>query len=128
MTDELERRLRSADPAPAPRQGEPAAPWIRDLVEATMTITDEPTDAHLDRRRRRPARWLAVAAACTAVIALSGGLYASTQDHAPSSTQAPAQVVFASGGVVRYSRHLSEGLPRELAVVEPLPYVTPLLS
>jgi hypothetical protein len=93
MTDEFERRLRSADPAPAPRQGEPAAAWIRDLVEATMTITDEPTDAQLDRRRGQPARWLAVAAAGTAVIALSGGLHASMQDQAPSSAQAPAQVV-----------------------------------
>jgi len=93
MSDALERRLRSADPAPAPLQGEPAAPWIRDLVEATMTITDEPTDARPDRRRRQPARWLAVAAAGTAVIALSGGLYASTRGPAPSSAQAPAPVV-----------------------------------
>ena len=45
-----------------------------------------------------------------------------------TGSQAPAQVLFASGGAVRYSRHLSEALTRELAVVEPLPYVTPLLS
>jgi hypothetical protein len=92
MTDELERRLRSADPAPAPRQGEPAAPWIRDLVEATMTITKEQNGTRTDLRRRPPARWLAVAACGAAAIALSGGLYASMQGPAPRTAQPPAPV------------------------------------
>lgn len=58
-----------------------------------MTITNEPTDARPDQRRRQPPRWLAVAACGAAAVALSGGLYASMQGPAPQSAQAPAPAV-----------------------------------
>jgi hypothetical protein len=90
MTDDLERRLRSADPAPAPQQGQPVAPWIRDLVEETMTITNERVDQRASGRPGQRSRWLAVAACGAAAVALSGGLYASMQDpDAPGVTAAP---------------------------------------
>ncbi|MCA1824136.1 MAG: hypothetical protein LC640_07695 [Frankia sp.] len=40
----------------------------------------------------------------------------------------PAQVIFASGGSVRYARYLTEPIQRDHVMVEPLPYVAPLLS
>jgi hypothetical protein len=93
MTDELERRLRSADPAPAPRQGQPVAPWIRDLVEETMTITNERADERAGGRPGQRSRWLAVAACGAAAVALSGGLYASMQDPGAPSAKAPPPAV-----------------------------------
>ena len=94
MTDELEQRLRSADPAPAPEQGQPVAPWIRDLVEATMTMTNESTDERVGGRSRQRSRWLAAAACGAGAVALSGTLYASTLDRAaPSVKAAPVPAV-----------------------------------
>ena len=101
MTDELEQRLRSANPAPAAQQGQPVAPWIQDLVEATMNVTDERADeraggraggradGRTDGRPRRGARWLAVAACGAAAVALTGGLYASRLDPGSSAAQSP---------------------------------------
>jgi len=90
MTDELEQRLRSANPAPAAEQGQPVAPWIQDLVEATMTITDGRADARAGERATQRHRWLAVAACGAAAVAVSGGLYASMRDPGPQASASPA--------------------------------------
>jgi hypothetical protein len=90
MTDELEQRLRSANPAPAAQQGQPVAPWIQDLVEATMTITDGRADARAGERATQRHRWLAVAACGAAAVALTGGLYASMRDPGPQASASPA--------------------------------------
>ena len=58
-----------------------------------MTITNEPTDARPDHRRRPPARWIAAAACGAAAIALSGGLYASTRGPSAQVAEAPVPVV-----------------------------------
>ncbi len=82
MTDELERRLRSADPAaPATQQDAPADVWIQDLVEATMHKSQHEPTQH--------SRWLAVAACAAAVTVLGAGTYA-VLDRADSPSGGPA--------------------------------------
>lgn len=67
MTDELEQRLRAADPAPLTGPIDPArSPRAQALVEHTMTSTDDPIP--LDHRRAPSRRPLALVAAAAAVV------------------------------------------------------------
>jgi hypothetical protein len=74
---ELEARLRAADPARGPM---PADSWVDDLVEATMTTetstgTSKETGGQQDGRRRT---WALAAAAAAVVAAIGGGAFALT--------------------------------------------------
>ncbi len=88
MTDELERRLRAADPARSFQPPSPTTPWITDLVEAAMSTQIE------FRHPRTPGRrWLAVAAA--AVVAVLGvgtyfALHAGSQRAPIAAVTTPA--------------------------------------
>ncbi len=86
MTDELEQRMRAADPAPPDVPVRPARdPRARTLVERIVTDTQEPI--RLDPAPSPARRWLAVAAAAVAVVALVGGAFALTggDDDEPTS-------------------------------------------
>lgn len=76
MTDELEQRLRAADPVPAAVPVQPPRhPRARTLVERIMTDTQAPVS--LDPAPRAGSRrGLAVAAAAAAVVALAAGAVA----------------------------------------------------
>ncbi len=77
MTDELEQRLRAADPAPPDVPVDPArGQRARTLVERIVTDTQDPIA--LDPPSSPSRRWLAVAAAAAAVVALVGGAVALT--------------------------------------------------
>jgi hypothetical protein len=77
VTDELEQRLRAADPAPPAVPVRPARdPRARTLVERIMTDTQDPIA--LDPPSSPTRRWLAVAAAAAAVVAVAGGAVALT--------------------------------------------------
>ncbi len=87
MTDELEQRMRAADPVP-PAVPVPSSrdPRARTLVESIVTDTDnlvtlDPAGPPASRR------WLAVAAAAAAVVALAGGavVLSGDDDVEPSS-------------------------------------------
>ena len=67
---ELEARMRAADPARGPA---PADSWIDDLVEATMTTETSTEQQHHGRRT-----WVLVAAAAALVAAIGGGAVALT--------------------------------------------------
>ncbi len=70
MTDDLEHRLRAADPARSTSIYQPADSSIQKLVEGTMNTT-----ARQDDTRRQ--RWLpAVGAAAAAAVVLGIGIYA----------------------------------------------------
>lgn len=84
MTDELEQRLRAADPVPATVPVDsPRSPRARTLVEYLMTdpVTLDPP------RSQRPRRWAMVAAAAAAVVAVgvAVSLSGDDSDDAPSS-------------------------------------------
>ena len=85
MTDELEQRLRAADPAPPDVPVDPArGQRARTLVERIVTDTQDPIA--LDPPSSPSRRWLAVAAAAAAVVALVGGAVALTGgDDEPTS-------------------------------------------
>ena len=70
MTDELEQRLRAADPAPATVPVDsPRSPRARTLVEQLMTDTE----ISLDPPRTAPSRrWAAIIAAAAAVVIAVG--------------------------------------------------------
>lgn len=81
MTDDLERRLRAADPARSPRIYRPADSSVQELMEATMSMTTAQPDP------RRP-RWVPAVAAAAAVAILGVGSYAvvTSDDEDPSPT------------------------------------------
>jgi hypothetical protein len=97
MTDDLERRLRAADPAR--RAPEPDGAWIPDLVETIMSTTQHhpaPSDVH------RPRRLLGAVAAAAAVAALGLGGVALLGD-APGPAQPPALELALSGDAATMS-------------------------
>ncbi len=86
MTDELERRLRAADPARSANSYQPADSTISDLTEATMNAT--PTHDGT----RRPG-WLPGVAAAAAVAILGVGTYAvvtGNDDHPTTAAGGPS--------------------------------------
>ncbi|MGH9276018.1 MAG: hypothetical protein ACRDZU_15345 [Acidimicrobiales bacterium] len=85
MTDELEQRLRAADPAPATVPVDsPRSPRARSLVEDLMTDTEISLDPP---RSTRPRRWALVVAAAAAVVAVGVAVNLAGDDSsdAPSS-------------------------------------------
>lgn len=89
MTDDLERRLRAADPVASADAVRPAEPSLRQLMEATMT-TDLDRSTHPARTAptwRRPAL---VAAAVAALVVTGIGVVAVVDDDAPPATTAPS--------------------------------------
>lgn len=115
MTDELERRLRSADPAaPATQQGAPADVWIQDLVEVTMHRSQQqPTQR---------SRWLAVAACAAAVTVLGAGTYAvlgraGSPADGPDVATVPAMELALSGADVA----MASCAPFSAEMLRPMP-------
>lgn len=94
MTDELEQRLRAADPVPATVPVDsPRSPRARTLVEHLMT---DPTT--LDPpRSQRPRRWAIVAAAAAAVLAVGVAVSLSGDEDGGTSLalSAPAEDIMA---------------------------------
>jgi hypothetical protein len=82
MTDDLERRLRRADPARSAHPHGASVPSIRDLMEATM---ESPTTTRASTRRPA-ARWAPAAAAAVLVLAGVTGAVTLTGDDAPPTT------------------------------------------
>ncbi len=91
MTDDLERRLRRADPAgTVPGRGS-ATPSIRELMEAAMQDTTNTTTTPTPTNRRTP-RWLpaAVAAAVLVVGGASAAVVLTNRDAPPASAPKPS--------------------------------------
>jgi len=115
VTDELERRLRSADPAaPAAQEGAPTDVWIRDLVEATMHNSQ-----HVPTQR---SRWLAVAASAAAITVLGAGAYAvleptDSPSGGPSASNVPAMELALSGT----DDAMASCLPFSVEMLRPMP-------
>ena len=83
-------RLSAADPAATV---DPDSAVIRAKVDSSIGAGDAPVvDLATQRARRRPARWLQVAAAAAGVVAVGGGAFFAGQYTAdtPVSAQAPA--------------------------------------
>lgn len=75
MTDDLEQRLRAADPTKSADPNQPTSSWIADLVEATMN-----TESTAQRRH-----WRVPAAAAAAAVILGIGGYAVVQNGQDSA-------------------------------------------
>jgi hypothetical protein len=85
VTDELEQRLRAADPVPPTVPVDRArSPRARDLVEQIMTDTADHPDPHLAVPRRR---WPALAAAAAVAVAGVAGAVALTGDDDEPSAE-----------------------------------------
>lgn len=93
MTDDLEERLRAADPTTSADAPRPTSSWVADLVEATMN-----DQSSVMRRRWR------VPAAAAAVMVLGLGGYAIAQnghdanDPLASGKTRPMELVIAGAG------------------------------
>ncbi|MBA2716183.1 MAG: hypothetical protein H0U51_03885 [Propionibacteriales bacterium] len=87
MTDDLERRLRAADPARSASVYQPADSLIQGLSEAAMNTTPTQQDP------RRP-RWVPAVAAAAAVAVLGVGAYAvaTSDDSAAPPTALPSSM------------------------------------
>jgi len=87
MTDDLERRLRAADPARSASVYQPADSLIQELSEAAMNTTPTQQDP------RRP-RWVPAVAAAAAVAVLGVGAYAvaTSDDRAAPPTALPSSM------------------------------------
>lgn len=98
MTDELEQRLRAADPARSPNIYQPADSAVQDLMEATMSTTTTQDDT------RRP-RWVLAAAAAAAVAVLGIGTYTvvSGDDNAAPTAAGPTMELSLPGAGVMAS-------------------------
>lgn len=81
-SDDVERRLRNADPALAPHVYRPDGAFIDELTEATMTTT------HLDTARRSRRIPLAVAAGTLSILGLGALAFGTlgTSEDAPGET------------------------------------------
>ncbi len=92
MTDELEERMRAADPVPpSVRVGPARSPRARTIVEQIMTDAPDHLDPAADARRRR---WpLLAAAAAVAVAGVGGALLLSGDDDQPGGSDAIALAV-----------------------------------
>jgi hypothetical protein len=87
VTDDLERRLRAADPVASADAVRPAARSLRQLMEATMT-----TDVEQSTRSPRTApawRLPALVAAAVAVLAVGIGAFTVLGDDAPPAASPP---------------------------------------
>ncbi len=119
MTDDLESRLRAADPA-GHHGATPSSPAsIRELMEDTMQTTDETQTPDTGRSAMRPGpRWL-VAAAVVAVLALGGAGAAqllSTDNPTPSANPQPSLVLSlpdsdAMSSCIQFSVDILAGMP-----------------
>ena len=86
MTDELEQRMRAADPVPASAPVDPAgSPQAQTLVERIMTDQIVPLDAP---SRPGRGRWIAVAAAAAALVVGVAVVAAGGDDDGATSTLA----------------------------------------
>jgi hypothetical protein len=93
VTDELEQRLRAADPVPATVPVDsPRSPRARTLVEHLMTDAPITLDPSRSPRKRR---WVAAAAAAVAVVAALG-VVALTSDDDGSGT--PSSLALSTPG------------------------------
>lgn len=97
MTDDLERRLRAADPARSASVYQPADSLIQELSEAAMNTTPTQQDP------RRP-RWVPAVAAAAAVAVLGVGAYAvATSDDSaapPTAGGSPMELSLPAAGVM----------------------------
>ena len=91
-------RLRASDPAAS---AEPDTTVIRAKVEATdagASATAPVVDLAAQRRTRRPARWLQVAAAAAGVVAVGGGAFFAGQQSADAPISAESAVARDTAG------------------------------
>lgn len=93
MTDELEQRLRAADPSPATRAVDPArSPRARHLMERVMTdLEASPPIPIDDRPPRSPGRGLLLAAAAAVALVVGIGVVALSGDDARTTTNLAIQ-------------------------------------
>ncbi len=109
MNDDVERRLRDADPARAPHVYRPDAAFIDELTEATMTTT------HTDTARQSRRIPLAVAAGTVTILGLGAvafGALGSSEDDAPGETirlTLPSSA--AASSCIGYSIDVLAGMP-----------------
>lgn len=112
MTDDLEARLRAADPARSADVYQPARSSLEELAEATMNVSTS-------QQSNRPSRWVAAVAAAAAVAVLGVGGYSivKSNDGGGSSTTAgsPMQLSLPGAGVmascVQYSVDVLADMP-----------------
>lgn len=110
MNDDVERRLRDADPARAPHVYRPDAAFIDELTEATMTTTTSRPDA-APRSRRIP---MAVAAGTVAILGSAAAFSAlsSSEDDAPGETiRLTLPSSSAASSCIGYSVDVLAGMP-----------------
>ena len=91
-------RLRASDPAAS---AEPDTTVIRAKVEALAadgTVTAPVVDLAAQRRTRRPARWLQIAAAAAGVVAVGGGAFFAGQQSADTPISAEPAVARDTAG------------------------------
>jgi len=97
MTDDLERRLRAADPARSASVYQPADSLIQELSEAAMSTTPTQQDP------RRP-RWVPAVAAAAAVAVLGVGAYAvvtsDDKDAPPTALPSSMELTLPAAGVM----------------------------
>lgn len=99
MTDDLELRLRAADPSPATQDVDDArSPRARALMERVMTDPGMTTPIPMNGKRSAgvPRQWLAAGAAAAVVIAIAIGAVALRDDSTRSSVTIAAPA--ATGG------------------------------
>lgn len=95
MTDDLERRLRRADPARSTHPHDSSVPSIRDLMEATM---ENPTTR---TSTRRTARWLPAAAAVVLVLAgVTGAAMLAGDEDPPTAAPTTMELSLPDSGMM----------------------------
>ncbi len=111
MTDDIERRLRAADPLRSGRAPQPSEPSLAELVEATMTMTET--------QPKRPA-WrsgLAAAAAATILVGAGAAALVMRDDGSPGGEGAPTTLALtlpgsnSSQSCIRYSVDILADMP-----------------
>ncbi|MEJ7627983.1 MAG: hypothetical protein WKF54_00160 [Nocardioidaceae bacterium] len=111
MTDDLEERLRAADPTTSADSTRPASSWVADLVAATMN----------DQSSVKSRRWR-VPAAAAAIMVLGLGGYAiaqngqDTTDPRASNSARPLELAIAGAGT-----SLSSCVPFSVDVLAEMP-------
>lgn len=119
MTDDLERRLRRADPARSLDPHDPSATSIRDLMEATMASPSTMTTSS-PHPSRHPSRWLPAAAAVVLVLGgVTGALMLAGDEDPPAAAPTTMVLSLPDSGVmsscIQYSVEFLAQMPTALA-------------